>query len=80
MMMSAVVHAKARAKAQRTIFTPPLNSVKSVNLPHFLQPRRAGWIEIRKSILFCHSERSEESLFGLNARKERFLGEERASE
>jgi hypothetical protein len=29
---------------------------------------------------FCHSERSEESLFGLNAEKERFLGARRASE
>jgi hypothetical protein len=26
-----------------------------------------------KSNIFCHSERSEESLFGLNAGKERFL-------
>jgi hypothetical protein len=33
-----------------------------------------------KSTLFCHSERSEEFLFGLNASKERFLGTRRASE
>jgi hypothetical protein len=30
--------------------------------------------------LFCHSERSEESLPGFNAGKEGFLGEKRASE
>jgi hypothetical protein len=34
----------------------------------------------RKNNLFCHSERSEESLFGLNAGTERFLGAQRASE
>jgi hypothetical protein len=33
-----------------------------------------------KCNLFCHSERSEESLFGLNVGKERFLGAQRASE
>ena len=32
-----------------------------------------------RSDLFCHSERSEESLFGLGARKERFFGAQRAS-
>jgi len=31
-----------------------------------------------KSSLFCHSERSEESLFDFNAGKERFLGAQRA--
>jgi hypothetical protein len=34
----------------------------------------------KKSNLFCHSERSEESLLGLNAGTERFLGAQRASE
>jgi hypothetical protein len=38
-----------------------------------------GGKECGKSDLFCHSERSEESLFGLNAGKERFLGAQRAS-
>jgi hypothetical protein len=33
-----------------------------------------------KNNLFCHSEQSEESLLGLNAGKERFLGAQRASE
>jgi len=33
-----------------------------------------------KCNLSCHSERSEESLFGLNVGKERFLGAQRASE
>jgi hypothetical protein len=33
-----------------------------------------------KSNLFCHFERSEESLFNLIAGKERFLGAQRASE
>jgi hypothetical protein len=33
-----------------------------------------------EKVLFCHSERSEESLFGLGAGKERFLGAQRASE
>jgi hypothetical protein len=33
-----------------------------------------------KGHLFCHSERSEESLFGLNMGKESFLGARRASE
>src|SRR5258708_918843 len=35
---------------------------------------------VRKNNSFCHSERSEESLFGLNAGKERFLGALRAPE
>jgi len=38
---------------------------------------------VRKNPLFCHSEvaaATEESLFGLNAGKERFLGAQRASE
>jgi hypothetical protein len=41
----------------------------------------AHWVNRlpKKSDLFCHSERSEESLFGLNAGKERFLGAQRAS-
>jgi hypothetical protein len=39
-----------------------------------------GFTGCGKSILFCHSERSEESLFDLNAGKERFLGAQRASE
>jgi hypothetical protein len=34
----------------------------------------------KKSNLFCHSERSEESLLGLNPKRERFLGAQRASE
>src|ERR1700730_12102503 len=33
-----------------------------------------------KSVSFCLSERSEESLLGSDARKERFLGTQRASE
>jgi hypothetical protein len=33
-----------------------------------------------KENLFCHSERSEESLFGLDAEEERFLGAQRTSE
>jgi hypothetical protein len=33
-----------------------------------------------KSGLFCHSERSEESLFDLNPGKEKFLGTQRVSE
>jgi hypothetical protein len=33
-----------------------------------------------KNISFCDSERSEESLFGLDTGKERFLGAQRASE
>jgi hypothetical protein len=32
-----------------------------------------------KSNYFCHSERSDESLFGLNLGNERFLGAQRAS-
>jgi hypothetical protein len=40
----------------------------------------AGFTGCGKSNLFCHSERSEESLFGLSAGKERFLGAQRASE
>jgi hypothetical protein len=39
-----------------------------------------GFTEYGKSNLFCHSERGEESLFGLNAEKENFLGARRASE
>jgi hypothetical protein len=45
--------------------------------------RRADQTACGKSNLFCHSEvaaATEESLFGLNARKERFLGAQRASE
>jgi hypothetical protein len=41
---------------------------------------RFGLTGCGKSNLFCHSERSEESLFDLNAGKERFLGAQRASE
>jgi hypothetical protein len=47
------------------------------------QPRlagRTGFTGCGNSNLFCHSERSEESLFGLDAEKERFLGAQRASE
>jgi hypothetical protein len=40
----------------------------------------AGLAESGKGNLFCHSERSEESVRGLNAGKERFLGAQRASE
>jgi hypothetical protein len=43
----------------------------------WLKRGRAG---CGKSELFCHSERSEESLCGLDAGKERFLGAQRASE
>jgi hypothetical protein len=39
-------------------------------------PRSCGG----KNNLFCHSERSEESLFGLNTVTERFLGAQRTSE
>jgi hypothetical protein len=41
---------------------------------------RTGFPGCGKSNLFCHSERSEESLLGLNAGKERFLGAQSASE
>jgi len=41
---------------------------------------RHGSTRCGKSGLFCHSERSEESLFDLNLGKERFLGAQRASE
>jgi hypothetical protein len=40
----------------------------------------AGFTVCGKTNLFCHSERSEESLFGSNVGKERFLGAQRASE
>jgi len=35
---------------------------------------------LKKNNSFCHSDRSVDSLFGLNAGKERFLGTQRASE
>jgi hypothetical protein len=41
---------------------------------------RTGFTGYGKCNLFCHSERCEESLFGLSAGKERFLGAQRASE
>jgi hypothetical protein len=34
----------------------------------------------KQFIPFCHSERSEESLFGFDAREERFFGAQSASE
>jgi hypothetical protein len=40
----------------------------------------AGYPACGNSGLFCHSERSEESLFDCNPEKERFLGAQRASE
>jgi hypothetical protein len=39
-----------------------------------------GFTGCGKSLLARHSERSEESLFGLNPREEGFLGTQRASE
>jgi hypothetical protein len=45
-----------------------------------LGKKSAGSTGCGKIRLFCHSERSEESLFGLNAGKERFLGAQRPSE
>jgi hypothetical protein len=41
---------------------------------------RLGVTGYKKSNLFCHSERSEESLFDLSAGKERFLSAQSASE
>jgi hypothetical protein len=46
---------------------------RSADLVQTSQPAEDG-------ALFCHSERSEESLFGLNVGKEGFLGAQRASE
>jgi hypothetical protein len=40
----------------------------------------AGLNSLGKSAFDRHSERSEKSLFGLNPRKEGFLGTQRASE
>jgi hypothetical protein len=42
--------------------------------------RKTGFTGCGKIDLFGHSERSEESLFALDAGKERFLGAQRASE
>jgi hypothetical protein len=43
-------------------------------------PSSTGFTGCGKGSLLCHSERSEESLFDLNAGKERFLGAQRALE
>jgi hypothetical protein len=40
----------------------------------------AGYPACGNGGLFCHSERSEESLFDCNPEKVRFLGAQRASE
>jgi hypothetical protein len=48
-------------------------SVEQIQNP---QPEQAA----EKVVYFCHSERSEESLLGLNEGNERFLGAQRASE
>jgi len=42
--------------------------------------RGVGFTGCGKSVLFCHSERCEESLFDLSPMKERFLGDKHASE
>ena len=56
-----------------------------IYVKHLLLVGRSGHFKIGytgcgKSPLTRHSERSEESLFGLNPRKEGFLGTQRASE
>ena len=67
-----------RALVEQTLEVSPLQSLhsKKAAAPHCL-PRVTDSAATDSP---CHSERSEESLFGLDRRRERFLGTQRASE